>query len=174
MGRKSKKIQDSAIEIVDNSNHGTRGFQAFYGRAAQLQGRKDILQNATFNRSYRLSQEVCENVYMDTWIGKKIVELPVSRAMRNGLVLEMDNEEDEESEENTCSRSNGFLYICEGGVGDVDCPSCNGTGLNNERVFDTENFVEFIEHGVIFGEQPFLDLLHCEIVDTEQNGSACV
>jgi DnaJ-class molecular chaperone len=84
------------------------------------------------------------------------------------------NEEDEESEENTCSRCNGFLYICEGGVGDVDCPSCNGTGLNNERVFDTENFVEFIEHGVIFGEQPFLDLLHCEIVNTEQDGSACV
>jgi DnaJ-class molecular chaperone len=84
------------------------------------------------------------------------------------------NEDDEESEENTCSRCNGFLYICEGGVGDVDCPSCKGTGLNNERVFDTENFVEFIEHGVIFGEQPFLDLLHCEIVNTEQNGSACV
>ena len=82
--------------------------------------------------------------------------------------------EDDESEENTCSRCNGFLYICEGGGGDVDCPSCNGTGLNGERVFDTENFVEFIEHGVIFGEQPFLDLLHCEIVNTEQDGSACV
>lgn len=83
-------------------------------------------------------------------------------------------DEEDESEENTCSRCNGFLYIEQGGVGDVDCPSCNGTGRNNERVFDTENFVEFIEHGVIFGEQPFLDLLHCEIVDTEQNGSACV
>lgn len=83
-------------------------------------------------------------------------------------------DEDDESEENICSRCNGFLYICEGGVGDVDCPSCKGTGLNSERVFDTENFVEFIENGVIFGEQPFLDLLHCEIVDTEQNGSACV
>ena len=84
------------------------------------------------------------------------------------------SEEDEESEENTCTRCNGFLYIEQGGVGDVDCPSCNGTGLNSERVFDTENFVEFIEHDVIFGKQPFLDLLHCEIVDTEQSGSACV
>ena len=83
------------------------------------------------------------------------------------------SEEDEESEENTCTRCNGFLYIEQGGVGDVDCPSCNGTGLKSERVFDTENFVEFIEHGVIFGEQPFLDLLHCEIVDTEKSGSAC-
>lgn len=83
-------------------------------------------------------------------------------------------DEDDESEENTCSRCNGFLYICEGGVGDVDCPSCKGTGLNSERVFDTENFVSFIEHDVIFGEHPFLDLLHCEIVDTEQSGSACV
>ena len=84
------------------------------------------------------------------------------------------SEEDEESEENTCTRCNGFLYIEQGGVGDVYCPSCNGTGLNSERVFDTENFVEFIEHDVIFGKQPFLDLLHCEIVDTEQSGSACV
>lgn len=73
--------------------------------------------------------------------------------------------------ENTCSRCNGFLYICEGGVGAVDCPSCKGTGRINVRVFDTENFVEFIEHGVIFGEQPFLNLLHCEIVDTEQNAT---
>ena len=79
------------------------------------------------------------------------------------------NEEDEENEENTCSRCNGFLYICEGGVGDVDCPSCKGTGFNNERIFDAENFIEFVEHDVIFGEQPFLDLLYCEIVDTVHN-----
>ena len=96
------------------------------------------------------------------------------QAIMDGYSSSWKDKYNEESEENTCSRCNGFLYICEGGVGDVDCPSCNGTGLNNERVFDTENFVEFIEHGVIFGEQPFLDLLHCEIVDTEQNGSACV
>lgn len=27
-----------------------------------------------------------------------------------------------------CSRCHGFLYIEQGGVGDVDCPSCCGTG----------------------------------------------
>lgn len=95
MGKKSKKIQDSAIAI-DDANNGTSGFQLFYGRAAQLQNRKDVLQNSTFNRNYRLAQEICENIYMDTWIGKRIVELPVSRAMRNGLLLEMDNEADED------------------------------------------------------------------------------
>jgi DnaJ-class molecular chaperone len=82
-------------------------------------------------------------------------------------------DEDDESEENTCSRCGGFTQIEQGGE-TVDCTSCNGTGLSSERVFDTENFMEFMEHDVIFGEQPFLDLLHCEIVDTEQEGSACV
>jgi len=83
-------------------------------------------------------------------------------------------EDDEETEENTCTRCNGFLYIEQGGEGDVNCTSCNGTGVSSERVFDKETFLEFIEHDVIFGEEPFLNLLHCEIFDTEQNGSACV
>lgn len=83
------------------------------------------------------------------------------------------NEDDEENEENTCSRCNGFLYIEQGGFGGVDCPCCNGTGLNSERVFDAEPFLEFIEQDVMFGNQPFLDLIYCEIVDTEQDGSAC-
>ena len=83
-------------------------------------------------------------------------------------------EDDEETEESTCPRCNGFLYIEQGGEGDVNCPSCNGTGVSSERVFDKETFLEFIEHDVMFGEQPFLNLLHCEIFDTEQNGSACV
>lgn len=99
MARKSKQpqaiIDNSAVEDAAN---GTGGFQAFYGRAAQLQGRKDILQNSTFTRTYRLPQEVCENVYMDTWIGKKIVTLPVSRAMRNGLMLEIEGDDSGEKE----------------------------------------------------------------------------
>ena len=94
------------------------------------------------------------------------------QAIMDGYTINWKDKYSEEDEENTCTRCNGFLYIEQGGVGDGDCPSCNGTGLNSERVFDTENFVEFIEHGVIFGEQPFLNLLHCEIVDNEQSGSA--
>lgn len=95
MARKSKqpaKIIDNSA--IDDAANGTGGFQAFYGKAAQLQSRKDILQNSTFTRTYRLPQEVCENVYMDTWIGKKIVTLPVSRAMRNGLMLEIEGDKD--------------------------------------------------------------------------------
>jgi len=95
MARKSKQIQQLTTVkdnlTVDDAASGTGGFQAFYGRAAALQGRKDILQNSTFTRTYRLPQEVCENVYMDTWIGKNIVKLPVSRAMRNGLKLELES-----------------------------------------------------------------------------------
>lgn len=101
MAKKSKQTQQPAA-IVDNSviedASGTGGFQAFFSRAAQLQGRKDILQNSTFTRTYRLPQEVCENVYMDTWVGKKIVTLPVSRAMRNGLMLEIKNDKDSSKE----------------------------------------------------------------------------
>ena len=95
MARKGKQNQAPAAindnMAIDDSANGTGGFQAFYGRAAQLQGRKDILQNSTFTRTYRLPQEVCENVYMDTWIGKNVVKLPVSRAMRNGLKLELES-----------------------------------------------------------------------------------
>lgn len=92
--KKQAEIKDIAVQDVVN---GSGGFQAFYGRAAALQGRKDILQNSTFTRTYRLPQEVCENVYMDTWIGKNIVKLPVSRAMRNGLKLKLEsNNQDDE------------------------------------------------------------------------------
>lgn len=72
----------------------------------------------------------------------------------------------DDSEQNTCNTCNGFLYICQGGVGDVDCPSCNGTGQNMESVFDDESFLEFIEHTVMFGKEPFYELIHCEIDNT--------
>ena len=72
--------------------------------------------------------------------------------------------EEDESEENICPSCNGFLHIEQGGE-TVDCPVCKGTGLSFETVFDSESFLEFIEHGVIFGDQPFLNLLHCEIED---------
>lgn len=74
------------------------------------------------------------------------------------------NEVDDETGENTCSRCGGFTQIEQGGE-TIDCTSCNGTGINYERVFDSETFLDFMEHNVIFGEQPFLDLLHCDIVD---------
>lgn len=85
-----KKIADSAsTEITDMG-----GFKTMLGNAA-LQERKDVLNNSTFTRSYRLPQEVCENVYMDSWVGKRIVELPVRLAMKNGLMFESTDKEGE-------------------------------------------------------------------------------
>lgn len=72
-------------------------------------------------------------------------------------------DEEDESDENICTRCSGFTQIEQCGE-TVDCTSCGGTGMNSERVFDAESFLEFIEHDMIFGSQPFLDLLYCEVV----------
>lgn len=85
------KIEHSVVAIKDNIG-GSSGFKMLFGRAGDLQSKKDVLSNSTFARNYRLKQEVCENVYMDSWVGKRIVALSVYRAMKNGLTLEMDNE----------------------------------------------------------------------------------
>lgn len=71
---------------------------------------------------------------------------------------------DDENEESTCSRCNGFLYIEQGGVGDVDCPNCNGTGKNLDVKLDVELFAENIEHKIIFGSEPFFELINCKII----------
>ena len=63
--------------------------------------------------------------------------------------------------EDECGRCGGMLYIEQGGVSDVDCPSCNGTGRNNERVFDTDEFMEYFEHT---GLNEVIDLAECEIL----------
>ena len=78
--------------------------------------------------------------------------------------------EDDESEENTCTRCGGFTQIEQGGE-TVDCTNCGGTGMNSERVFDTETFMEFFEHEVMFGNEPFFDLIHCEIVEPKPDDS---
>lgn len=62
-----------------------------------------------------------------------------------------------------CTTCGGFLYVCQGGVADLDCPSCDGTGKDLEKVFDAEGFSEFIEHSVMYGNQPFNELIHCII-----------
>lgn len=80
-------------------------------------------------------------------------------------------EEDDESEENSCPRCGGFTQIERGGYV-VDCTSCKGTGLSNERVFDKDGFVEFMEHTVMFGTEPFLELMECEIIEGSESHSA--
>ena len=72
--------------------------------------------------------------------------------------------EDDESEENSCPRCGGFTEILQGGYS-VSCPSCKGTGLSNERVFDKDEFIDFMEHEVMFGREPFLNLMECEVTN---------
>lgn len=37
---------------------------------------------------------------------------------------------------------------------------------SDELIFDSESFTDFIENAIIFGEdEPFLELLHCQIID---------
>lgn len=73
----------------------------------------------------------------------------------------------DESEENTCDRCGGFLYIEQGGD-TVDCPCCKGTGQNlPERIFNQQKFGEWVE------ENPFFyDILGCLQELKESNISA--
>lgn len=90
-----KQVKQTAIAIKDSFSRSS-GFKMFFGKAAGvLQERKDVLGNSTFTASRPLSLEICENVYMDSWIGKRIVHLPVYRAMKNGITLELENESEE-------------------------------------------------------------------------------
>jgi hypothetical protein len=79
------------------------------------------------------------------------------------------SDSDDEIDDSICNRCNGFLFIEQGGIGDVDCPNCNGTGLNSERIFDVQSFMEFLENDVMFGDQPFLNLLNCEIENNDKS-----
>lgn len=79
------------------------------------------------------------------------------------LTIYQNSFKDHSDDDRTCQRCNGFLYIEQGGYGDVDCPSCNGTGKNMERVFDIEAFSDAIEHQIIFGNHPFFELMNYNI-----------
>ncbi|MBK9258138.1 MAG: hypothetical protein IPM42_22085 [Saprospiraceae bacterium] len=79
----------------------------------------------------------------------------------------------DDNEEAVCSRCGGFTQIEQGGD-IVDCHMCKGTGeAQGERVFDSEGFLEVIEHEIMFGSEPFFELINCEIVDTKTDSSAC-
>lgn len=95
--KRASQVQQIKQRVTDNlpTINTKDGFEQLYKQGGKLQNNKDVLKNSTFSRSVRLRQEVCENVYIDSWVGKKIVELPVQRAMMSGLILEMDSEEDE-------------------------------------------------------------------------------
>lgn len=71
---------------------------------------------------------------------------------------------EEDDPNNVCQRCGGGTQIVQGGDV-VDCTSCNGTGLSSERIFDVEGFADFMEHEVFFGDQPFVELMECKIIE---------
>lgn len=80
-------------QIIDSQGGGFE--QLFTTASNALQNKKDVLKNSTFSKSQRLRDNVCENLYIDSWVAKKLVRIPVARAMMSGIVLEMDNEASE-------------------------------------------------------------------------------
>lgn len=66
--------------------------------------------------------------------------------------------------EGGCYQCNGNAYIERGGD-IVDCSTCKGTGERGEPVFNSGKFLEFIEHEIMFGESPFLELIHVEVIE---------
>lgn len=93
-----------------------------------------------------------------------------TKAMLKGILDEYSscwsNKFNEEDESNVCERCGGGTQIVQGGD-IVDCTSCDGTGQSSERVFDQDRFVEFMEHSVMFGDEPFLELMECEIIEEQ-------
>lgn len=96
-----------------------------------------------------------------------------TKAMLKNILDEYSNshsrkfDTEDDNEENVCDRCNGYSQIEQGGE-IVDCNICDGTGQNNEVVFDTESFSEFIEHTVMFGNEPFYELLECTVIDKKE------
>lgn len=88
---KRKQITDSepTIQVGDS-------FEQLYNTASNaLQNGKDVLKNSTFSKNIRLRDNICENLFVDSWVAKKIVQIPVARAMAAGIVIEMDSDEKE-------------------------------------------------------------------------------
>lgn len=86
--RNKKNIRDKGISDARKG-----GFSSLFDNLGQ---NKDVLKNTSFSRVYRLAQEVCENVFISSWIGKRIVTLPVQTALKNGLVFECEDNKVEE------------------------------------------------------------------------------
>ena len=92
---------------------------------------------------------------------KKLLQLILDEYSRSWKLIESEDEDGER----LCKRCSGFTYIEQGGYADVECPSCNGTGNDCTQVFDSEEFIETLEQNIMFGKEPFLELLHCKISD---------
>jgi len=98
---------------------------------------------------------------------KKMLKFIMDEYSKHFISPDIENlKEDEIEEIPSCGTCHGFLYY-ESGGNIEDCTSCNQTGLDLEPIFDSEGFSEFMEHTVIFGSQPFLELMYCDITKDE-------
>jgi phage-related protein (TIGR01555 family) len=62
---------------------------------ATLQNNKDVISNSQYTYDYRILDQYLENAYQQSWLAKRIVELPVEMAMTNGLALTLKKKDDE-------------------------------------------------------------------------------
>lgn len=66
--------------------------------------------------------------------------------------------------EGSCYQCNGNAYIERGGE-IIDCSTCKGTGEGGDVVFNYEKFLYFVEHEIMFGSSPFLDLINVDVIE---------
>lgn len=87
MFKKNKKTKNQKVFDAKKG-----GFTDLFSNVSE---KKDILKNSNYTKVFRLNDEVCENIFTSSWVGKRIVELPVQRALKNGLIFECENKQTE-------------------------------------------------------------------------------
>lgn len=83
---------ENYYDVKDASNGSLR---TFMGNLSTLQNNKDVISNSQYTYDYRILEQFLENAYQQSWLAKKIVELPNEMAMMNGLNLELKNKNNE-------------------------------------------------------------------------------
>jgi len=80
---------------IDKYEHIKDGsLRSYVGNMATLQNNKDVISNSQYTYEYRILEQYLENAYQQSWLAKRIVELPVEMAMANGLNLILKNKDD--------------------------------------------------------------------------------
>ncbi len=71
--------------------------------------------------------------------------------------------EDSETEIAPCGKckGNGCFNL---GEKEINCVVDRENGSCYERCFDAQNFIEFMENEILFGDKPFLELSQCEVI----------
>jgi uncharacterized protein len=115
---RSKKIEDKKIEpiqiptepmnvvktengtfetqnIIATKDASNGSLRTYIGELATQMDNKDVISNSQYTYMVRILEQYLENAYQQSWLAKKIVELPVETAMMNGLKLTLKNKDNE-------------------------------------------------------------------------------